>query len=331
MSETAAERLRRILILVPRLTDGEPHRLDELARAVGADRDTLVRDIEALVARPDDPGGFVPGVHIYFTGDEVTLTSAQFHRPMRLTASELGALELGLAVLRTERPPDERQSMNRALDRLRLAMMSMPSDAVAAGQREASLPDAGDPSTLATLQRAMQERRKIRMTYRGGDRTDPAERTVRPYALVIASGRWFALAHCESRNDVLSFRLDRIEAASVLEDRYEIPATFSVDEFLNDRKVLRPDGARSMRVRYSPRIARWIAEREGAEPDADGSLTLDHPLLDVQWGVRHVLQYGPDAEVIEPADVREEIVRRLTALTSPRRTDSPHRSQLSRP
>ena len=314
MGETAAERLRRLLVLIPRLTDGKAHRLDDLAQAVGTDRGTLVRDIETLVSRPDDPGGFVPGVQIYFTGDEVSLTSSQFYRPMRLTASELGALELGLAVLRAERPPDERQSMSRALDRLRQAMVSMPSDAIAAGQREASLPDGGDPSTLAALQRALETRRKLRLTYRGGDKRESSERTVRPYALVIASGRWFALAHCESRNAVRSFRLDRIEAVRELEEPYEIPATFSVDEFLNDRKVLRPDGARSMRVRYSPRIARWIAEREGVEPDADGSLTMEHALLDVQWGVRHVLQYGPDAEVVEPAEVREEIGRRLGAL-----------------
>jgi proteasome accessory factor C len=314
MGETAAERLRRLLVLIPRLTDGKAHRLDDLAEAVGTDRGTLVRDIETLVSRPDDPGGFVPGVQIYFTGDEVSLTSTQFHRPMRLTASELGALELGLAVLRAERPPDERQSMSRALERLRLAMVSMPSDAIAAGQREASLPDGGDPSTLAALQRALEARRKLRLTYRGGDKREPSERTVRPYALVIASGRWFALAHCESRDAVRSFRLDRIEAVRELEEPYELPATFSVDEFLNDRKVLRPDGARSMRVRYSPRIARWIAEREGVEPDADGSVTLEHPLLDVQWGVRHVLQYGPDAEVVEPTEVREEIGRRLGAL-----------------
>ena len=49
---------------------------------------------------------------------------------------------------------------------------------------------------------------------------------------------------------------------------------------------------------------------------ADGSLTMEHPLLDVQWGVRHVLQYGPDAEVMEPAGVREEVARRLAALPS---------------
>jgi hypothetical protein len=50
-----------------------------------------------------------------------------------------------------------------------------------------------------------------------------------------------------------------------------------------------------MKVKYSPKIARWIAEREGVELDADGSLTIEHPLADQEWGVRHVLQYGPDA------------------------------------
>ena len=69
-----------------------------------------------------------------------------------------------------------------------------------------------------------------------------------------------------------------------------------------------------MLVHYSPRIARWIAEREGVELEADGSLTMEHPLADVQWGVRHVLQYGPDAEVLEPAEVREEVARRLATL-----------------
>jgi hypothetical protein len=90
-----------------------------------------------------------------------------------------------------------------------------------------------------------------------------------------------------------------MERVEQLDESYEIPATFSVDEHLTDRKVLRVGETRTMRVRYSPRIARWIAEREGGEVDADGSLTLEHPLADVQWGVRHVLQYGPDAEVLE--------------------------------
>jgi proteasome accessory factor C len=314
MSETAGARLRRILLIIPHLADGNEHAVAELARAVGTDRDTLVRDIETLVMRSDDPGGFVPGVQIYFTGDRVSLTSNPFRRPMRLTASELGALELGLAMLRAERPPDERRAVNGALDRLRKAMVAIPSDAVAATRREASLPESGDPAVRAAVQESLASRRKIRIRYRGGSKTAATERVVRPYALVVSSGSWFVLAYCESSAMVKSFRLDRIEGIEQAAAGYDIPATFSVDEYLNDRKVLRVGGPRKMRVRYSPRIARWIAEREGVEPDADGSLTMEHPLLDVQWGVRHVLQYGPDAEVLEPAEVRDEISRRLAAL-----------------
>ena len=318
MSETAAARLRRILLLIPRLGDGQEHDVAELAREIGTDRETLVRDIETLFTRADDPGGFVPGVSVYFTGKKVSLNSNRFLRPMRLTSSELGALELGLAMLRAERPPDERKAVSGALDRLRKAMVTLPSDAIAAGQREVSLPALSDPATLAVVKRGLSERRKLRIRYLSGSKSEASDRTVRPYALVVASGHWYLLAHCESKGEVVSFRLDRMEDVEQLDEAYEIPTTFSVDEYLNDRKVLRTGAPAKMRVRYSPRIARWIAEREGLEPDADGSLTMDHPLLDVQWGVRHVLQYGPDAEVLEPDDVRAEVARRVTAFVANR-------------
>ena len=314
MSEPAAARLRRILLLIPHLADGKEHAIADLARAVGSDRDTLVRDIETLVARQDDPGGFVPGVQVYYTGDRVSLVTTPFRRPMRLTSSELGALELGLAILRAERPPDERKAVNGALERLRKALVSIPTDAVAATKREASLPESGDPSVRAALQEALAARRKIRMRYRSGGKTEPSERTVSPYAFVIASGSWYVLAYCDASEKVKSFRLDRVERVDRTEEGYEIPATFTVDEYLNDRKVLRTGEQGRLRVRYSPRIARWIAEREGHEVDGDGSLTMEHPLVDVQWGVRHVLQYGPDAEVLEPAEVREELRRRVAGL-----------------
>ena len=319
MSETAAARLRRILLLIPRLGDGQDHDIAQLAREVGTDRETLVRDIETLFTRVDDPGGFVPGVSVYYTGEKVSLNSNRFLRPMRLTSSELGALELGLAMLRAERPPDERKAVNGALERLRKAMVTMPSDAVAAGQREASLPALADPATLDAVRRGLAERRKLRIRYHSGSRAEASDRTVHPYALVVASGHWYLLAHCELKGDVVSFRLDRMERVESLEEAFEIPTTFSVDEHLNVRKVLRTGAPSTMRVRYSPRIARWIAEREGVEPDVDGSLTLDHPLLDVQWGVRHVLQYGPDAEVLEPTNVREEVTRRVATFVENRK------------
>jgi predicted DNA-binding transcriptional regulator YafY len=67
-----------------------------------------------------------------------------------------------------------------------------------------------------------------------------------------------------------------------------------------------------MKVRYSPRIAQWIAEREEGETANDGSFVVDHPLADHDWAVRHVLQYGPEAEVLEPESVRAAVKVRLS-------------------
>ena len=138
---------------------------------------------------------------------------------------------------------------------------------------------------------------------------------VSPHAPYTVSGALYVVADCEQSGGIRIFRLDRVEGAMLLPERFTIPENFSLDDVLSDGKALSSSGRpRILKVRYSPRIARWIAEREGGETAADGSLTVDHPLVDTGWAIRHVLRYGPDAEVLEPADVREELGRKLESM-----------------
>jgi predicted DNA-binding transcriptional regulator YafY len=99
-----------------------------------------------------------------------------------------------------------------------------------------------------------------------------------------------------------------------LDARFEPAPRFSLEEILREGRVFRSEGTPMLTVRYSPRIARWIAEREGKPLAEDGSLTMQHPLAEADWAVRHVLQYGPDVEVLQPAEVREAVVRRLREI-----------------
>ena len=46
----------------------------------------------------------------------------------------------------------------------------------------------------------------------------------------------------------------------------------------------------------------------------DGAVTVEYPLGDEDWAVRHVLQYGPDAEVVAPDSVRESVQDRLVGI-----------------
>jgi len=56
-------------------------------------------------------------------------------------------------------------------------------------------------------------------------------------------------------------------------------------------------------VRYSEDVARWVAEREGVQLEEDGTVVLTHDVADMNWLVRHVLQYGGEA-IVETANVR---------------------------
>jgi proteasome accessory factor C len=316
MSSTAAEQLRRVLYLIPRLADGETHSLAEVARLARVERAVVLKDIESISERFEVPGGFVEGLQIYLDADDVSVVPNHFLRPMRLTRSELLALELGLVMLRGERPPEEHRAIDGAIDRLRKAVAKLPKEEIADDLRAASLSIAGELEHLRLLREAFRTRRKVRLRYRKADQEDASTRVICPYAIVFASGMWYAVAQCESSDGIRIFRLDRVEQVDLLDARFESPRGWTVDAIVREGKAFQAPEAGRLRLRYSPRIARWIAEREGKPLAEDGSLTLEHPLADMDWAVRHVLQYGPEVTVLEPDEVRLAVVRRLERMSA---------------
>lgn len=315
MPDTAAAQLRRILALIPELADDQPHSIDEVSARLGIERTTLLKDLESLAHRFDAPGGFVESVQMFIAPDTVSVLADHFLRPMRIAPSEIRALDLGLAIIRSELPPEERPAVERARQRLLAAQSSADYDPAEDPIRHADLGADADVQLLSDLRGAFQERSKVRLRYRKADSESISERTVQPYAFVIASGAWYLIAFCEMTSEVRIFRLDRVVSVSPSSERYMIPASFRVAEAVAGSRAFRSVEAAEMRVRYSPRIARWIAEREKGEEGADGSLVVTHPVADPAWAIRHVLQYGPDAEILEPTGLREAMAERLDRVT----------------
>ncbi len=307
----AAAQLRRILLVVPQIADGEEHSLQDVAGRIGSDVETLTSDLHSLVARYDLPAGFVEGVQIFLEPDRVSAMSNHLRRPMRLTGNELCALELGLAVLRSQRPPDEHALLDRARARLQKVIAQLPGDPIPDSLYNASLGEYGSTTFLPVVRHTLRNRTKLRIGYRKSGSATTDERVVCPYALVAASGMLYLIAYCDRSAGIRVFRMDRVQVAEPTDQPFAAPADFSVDDVMKDGRVFSGDHPEIMLVRYSPRIAGWIAEREGRTVEADGSLVLEHPLADMEWAVRHVLQYGPEAEVLHPPALRLRLRDRL--------------------
>ena len=316
--DDAASQLRRLLIAIPALADDSPHRIADIADLVGVSEDTLTRDLFTLVTRFDDgPGGFVEGVRLAFSSDTVQLESHLFRRPMGLTPAELVAIELGLAALAQELPPHEAAVAERARERVAAAstVADFESDRRAVHAASGITSDK-DSLHLSVLRTAIATRMKAAIQYRSASSPDGAARTVHPYGLVYARGRWFLIGYCDKASSIRIFRLDRMMSAVVLNSPADIPDHLDVEGALRDGRAMVGHSEEVLCVSYSPRIARWIAEHTEVEAQLDGSVIGEHPLLDDEWAVRHVLQYGPDAQVLEPERIRQMVLDRLRIVSA---------------
>jgi predicted DNA-binding transcriptional regulator YafY len=313
-ANSAATQLRRLLHLLPEVSDGAPRKLDDLAARAGTDRRTLLADLRQLAYRYDDPGGFVEGVHIYLGQDDVEVSSSHFLRPMRLTLSELRSLELGLAMLAHERPPEERAAIERARKRLRQAIAKLPDQDIECGWLESAGPTGVDLDTIAQLRKAIRERRVVRLNYQSGSATEPTWRDVHPLGLIFHSGMWYLVA--DGGGEYRFFRADRMHGVQDQGERFAPPAGLALDGLIGKRMPFSFSGPEMLVVRYGPTLARWLAEREGGQLAADGSLTAAYHLGDLDWAMRLVLRYGEGAELLDPRLGRHLISTTLRACAS---------------
>ncbi len=84
---------------------------------------------------------------------------------------------------------------------------------------------------LPQLRTAMESRRKVRLAYTSADGTE-TERVVRPIGLFFWGYGWSLAAWCELRTAFRSFRLDRIRALEVLDERFHDEPGRTLDDFM---------------------------------------------------------------------------------------------------
>jgi predicted DNA-binding transcriptional regulator YafY len=171
---------------------------------------------------------------------------------------------------------------------------------------------------LSVIRDALHARRRVRMVYQGGTQTEPLEREITPYALVVRRGWWYAVGYCHLRNAVRTFRVDRIREATILDQPGEIPADFDPTPYVT--MEAEPKDLVRARLRFDPRytnlasIGRSIWEKE--EPQADGSLVVVLALPSLEWAASLAMSYGPAVCVEEPAALREMVATWATALAA---------------
>ena len=163
--------------------------------------------------------------------------------------------------------------------------------------------------TLLALASAAQAQRTVVIAYTAWDGQE-SQRELDLYGLVFHAGRWYVTGHDHGRDDVRTFRLDRIAAVRQGEGGYDVPADF-------DARTQVVSGIAAVRWSHEVSVVLRTTLADAVErlPASVGRLSehVDGVLLQARAerldGMARMLAgLGWDFEVVAPDALRREVL-----------------------
>jgi proteasome accessory factor C len=298
----SADRLGRLLNLVPYLLARPGIRIAEAAADLGVTERQLREDLELLwmCGLP----GYGPGdlIDMAFDGDRVTVTyDAGIDRPLRLTPDEALALVVALRMLAETPGMANRDAIERALTKVETVTGGLAEAPVAV-----RLP--GNADRLATIRGVVERRKALHITYYTATRDETTERVVDPMRVLVAEGRAYLEAWCRRAGAVRLFRVDRIDGMTEL-DEPSAPPPQAQPTDLSDGVFL-PSADQELITLRIGRRHRWITEYYPCEQVVEESpeqWLVSLRAADPGWARRFALGLGPEATVVSPPALAEAV------------------------
>ena len=331
------KRVERLLRLIQVMQSGRSCTAEDLASQLGHSRRTVFRDL-GLLARAGLP----------FSYDRETRRYAAEHPqllpPVPFSQGEALALLLAANFALSRQVIPDANAAASALMKLEGMMPPEVRDLCASlvactdvrPQQESDHAMSGD--LVTALQHMAARRFMATAHYDSYFERATIVTTLHPYRVVFMHRGWYLIAWSEFHRSVRTFKIERFLSLKRLDRRFAAPRDFRLDDYFGDAWIMiRGDRRYRVRIRFEPKVAgnvdeiRWHrTQRTAFQPD--GSLLFEADVDGVEEIAWWVLGYGDQAEVLEPAELREIIkghaARMLDRHQGPRRSTTSKRSRM---
>jgi predicted DNA-binding transcriptional regulator YafY len=181
---------------------------------------------------------------------------------------------------------------------------------------------------LTTVAQAVWSERHLSLRYRPSGETFVKARKLGPIGLVLKGGIWYLVA--QAGKSVRTYRVANIVEAAMTEERFARPKDFDLASFWD--KSSRDYEAGLYRdeaeVRLSPRgmallgaLAPLVtdAAARSAKVEKSGWTRCALPIESIAQGVREVMRFGTEIEVLGPPALRTKLKETLAAMAESHR------------
>ena len=290
---SAADRVEKLLVILPWLMKRESASIDEMVELFGLDKDELVGDL--IMASMCGVPPYTPyDLADLIIDDEMVHVGPikRFNENLRLTPTEAFALSV-LADAARELPGMRRdKKLKSAVAKLRKELAADYVDV-----------QIDRPPHLDLVGEAASEGRKLRITYYSPSTDETTERVILPRLVFSDRGHWYVTADDELRRAERHFRIDRIREVEPLDEIVGITSvSVSIPEWFADA-----DDLPTVRLRLAP-AGRWVEESYPCSvvaENADGSVEVEMRYSSEHWLSRLLLRAGATVTVVSPTSVSD--------------------------
>ena len=174
---------------------------------------------------------------------------------------------------------------------------------------------------LTAIMEAMTEGQKLHISYLKYTSSEEESLTLHPYAVKEFAKRWYLVAHCEERDALRVYGLDRIKGLEIMEGLFKMPAGFDVDELFATSfgTYIPEEKAEIITFRTTSKEARFLrdlplhASQEEIRSTDKEYVTFSIFVCPNESLIMEFCKHGSRLEVLSPASVRQAVAEQLEA------------------
>ncbi|WP_342513986.1 YafY family protein [Sporosarcina sp. FSL K6-1522] len=175
---------------------------------------------------------------------------------------------------------------------------------------------------LNELEQAVADGYSVKILYHKSGEEQSKYRLVDLYRIIYWNNKWYVIGFCHLRNDIRSFRVDRIESLTLTENKFNRPENFSARDFF--MKNLVPtmedkEGIISLVISGDKRALgdicqHWFLEHYLQERTSNQAVFLLEKDVIHTYVPYLLLPYNKSIKVIEPISLKKRLVEVLSDL-----------------
>ena len=255
---------------------------------------------------------FLPDLNLDFEEALALVTAARFHQAAE-GEQAIAVLNSAIHKITSNLPKQTNDTLNQIAPQIEVPHQQV-------SQIDETLPH------KEQLYNAIRERRQVNIRYNSFSSGKREQHRLSPYAVLFRKHAWYVIGHTERSNQILTFRINRIHSLFISHLSYTIPEDFSVQKHMEKSWEFRLGPETHVVIEFAARIAPLIREvqwhsTQQIHEHADGGLRFEATVagwLEVGWWV---MNWGEEAEVIEPKELREWVAETARKMVKVYRKD----------